>query len=62
MKCPKCGSNKAKKEDYLGKEIIICDECGYDESEKYEAFPEERSGRFKSQHSPYKTGGSRRSQ
>jgi transcription initiation factor TFIIIB Brf1 subunit/transcription initiation factor TFIIB len=56
MRCPKCYSKNVKLEDYLGQKVLVCLDCGYDESEKYEAYPVETS-RKKGKVTPYKKGG-----
>ena len=59
--CPKCKSNKVKVIDYLGIKCVICKNCGYDESNQYEVFPEDKiSQKEKARYSPYKTGGFKR--
>ncbi|RME54923.1 hypothetical protein D6777_02270 [Candidatus Woesearchaeota archaeon] len=55
-KCPKCNSDNVKFEDYLGQKILVCNKCGYDESEKYESYPVDTS-RKNQKVSPYKKGG-----
>ncbi|HLC50241.1 MAG TPA: hypothetical protein VJI97_02330 [Candidatus Nanoarchaeia archaeon] len=63
VNCPKCGSKKTKSVDYLGAKVLKCDECGFDESSLLDVFPEDKSSqKAKGQYSPYKTGGSRRTQ
>ena len=42
IKCPKCGSTNIKFKNYLGIESIKCNNCGFDETELYEVFPEQR--------------------
>ena len=61
MKCPKCNSSKVKTVEYLGVKCIKCDNCGYNESQQYEVYPEEKtSQKAKGRYTPYKAGGSRR--
>ena len=57
-KCPKCGSEDAEKIDIIGSKAIVCNNCGYDESEELEN-PESK-GRKKGRN-VYRTGGGRRS-
>ena len=60
QRCPKCGSDDITKyEDDL--QFIKCNKCGYDElaSEPMPSDPRNKN-REKTKHSPYKTGGSRR--
>ena len=60
-KCPKCGSANVKIYNYLGVKAIKCNNCGFDEREVYEVFPEEnKSQKAKGEYSVYKTGGSQR--
>ncbi|MAE43289.1 hypothetical protein CMO93_05940 [Candidatus Woesearchaeota archaeon] len=59
--CPKCESNNIKIVDYLGTKCIICKNCGFDESKEYEVYPEQKtSQKEKARHTPYKTGGHKR--
>ena len=56
--CPKCKSGNVEVSEYMGVKCIICNDCGYDESQQYEVYPEEKgSQKEKSRHSPYKAGG-----
>ena len=60
-KCPKCGSNHIEIEgdDFFC--YLVCMECGFDESEEYEA--EEGNRKSKGgKSSPYKRGGAVRTQ
>lgn len=62
-KCPQCKSAKIKMIDDNGVSFIQCLQCGYDELEDDDTFPETRtSQKAKGQYSPYKTGGSKRTQ
>ena len=55
--CPKCKA-EAKYEMYMDVRLIVCEECGYDESAEYEVLPEDRpTQRGKGRYTPYKTGG-----
>lgn len=58
-KCPKCGSTHTEME---GEDIhfLVCLDCGYDEGDEY-AIAEERAGKG-GKGSPYKRGGSLRTQ
>lgn len=57
-KCPKCNSNKIKIINYMGIECVICNNCGFDETESYEVFPEDKkSQKAKGSYTPYKSGG-----
>ena len=60
--CPKCKSNNIEYETIDGSKFLICNDCGYDESEYLlEVYPDEKSSqKAKSRYSPYKSGGSRR--
>lgn len=63
MKCPKCGSDKAKQVDYQGVKCIVCKECGFDERDELDVYPEQKkSQKAKGEFSPYKTGGQKRTQ
>lgn len=63
LKCPKCGSNKVDKVEEQDAMFLVCSSCGYDEREAMNVLPEERSRQFrKSENSPYKVGGPRRTQ
>ena len=63
-KCPKCSSQNVEMVEILGAEFLQCKACGFDESEEMlDVFPESRATQSgKSKFSPYKKGGSRRSQ
>ncbi|MBI4139786.1 hypothetical protein HY483_02380 [Candidatus Woesearchaeota archaeon] len=56
-KCPKCGK-KTEEYNYEGIKLSECENCGYDESEKYEELPTEKTQTKHRQ--AYKTGGSTR--
>ena len=60
MKCPKCNKDTAENVEIFGSKFLICDECGYDESEElldeYGGDRKSKSGKS----SPYKRGGSMR--
>ena len=59
--CPKCRSKNVKIVDYLGIKCIICKDCGFDETNQYEVYPQEKvSQKEKSKFTPYKTGGHKR--
>lgn len=59
--CPKCGSKETKTESYMDINVLICQNCGYDESTIYELYPEQKtSQKAKGQFTPYKTGGGKR--
>ncbi len=63
MNCKRCNSTSIKIVNYLGIKCQVCNDCGYDEREAYEVFPEERSSqKAKGSYSPYKTGGPKRTQ
>ena len=63
MKCPKCGSKNVETMDYIGKECIMCKECGFDECSLYDVYPEQRTSKgSKVKQTPYKRGGPRRTQ
>jgi len=60
-RCPRCGSFNVKIVNYQGLPMLICLNCGYDESISYDEFPVTRSSqKAKGQFSPYKAGGGRR--
>lgn len=60
-KCPKCGSANIKFKNYLGIESIKCNNCGFDESNIYEVYPEQKtSQKAKGSYTVYKKGGSQR--
>ena len=60
-KCPKCGSKNIKIVDYMGAKVLVCKKCGYDERDSLSIVPEQRtSQREKTRHSPYRTGGGKR--
>jgi len=59
--CPHCGSRKAKKINYLGASCIVCPDCSYSECDQLDVIDEPKtSQKEKGRYSPYKTGGSRR--
>jgi len=61
LSCPRCKSENIKLVDYQGVKCLICKNCGYDETQQYEIYPEQKtSQKAKSRYSPYKTGGSYR--
>ena len=61
-KCPKSGSENIKIGEYIGSEVLKCNDCGFDESKELDVFPEEKvSQKAKESYSPYKAGGSKRS-
>ena len=63
MKCPKCGSENVQFTEFMGVECVVCNTCGYNEEEELNASPEGRtSQKAKGKYSPYKAGGSRRTQ
>jgi len=60
-KCPKCKSEKVDSVEYMGTSMLVCQECGYDERDTYDEVPGQRNTqREKTKHSPYKTGGGKR--
>ncbi len=61
IKCPKCGSMNTKMEGDDFFNYLVCKQCGFDASMEYEADVGERSGN-RSGGSPYKRGGSLRTQ
>lgn len=60
--CPKCRSEKTKTIKYLNIDVIKCLSCGYDGSESYEVYPEQKASGQKGKYNPYKIGGPRRTQ
>jgi phage FluMu protein Com len=63
MKCPKCGSINVTYTHYMGIECVICKSCGFSEEEELNLTPEYKtSQKQKGKYTPYKTGGSRRTQ
>lgn len=60
-KCPKCGSKDIKLKNYLGIRTIKCNNCGFDESNMYEVYPQQKtSQKAKGKYNIYKAGGSQR--
>lgn len=60
-KCPKCKSENIKLVDYLSIKAVKCNDCGFDETNEYEVFPEQReTQREKTKFTPYKKGGKAR--
>ena len=60
-KCPKCGSASIKLIDYLGIKTIKCSNCGFDEKDALDVFPEQKTNqKAKGKYSVYKTGGGQR--
>lgn len=56
--CPKCGSGDIDIASYQGIVCVICKSCGYDETDVYEVFPEQKtSQKAKGSYAPYKAGG-----
>lgn len=63
MRCHKCKSKDIEIVDYLGVKCIVCRNCGFDETSQYEVYPEQKaSQKAKAKHTPYKTGGHKRTQ
>lgn len=61
MHCPKCKSKNIKSVDYMGVKCILCKDCGFDERDKLEEYPEDRSSqKAKGEYSKYKVGGGKR--
>ncbi len=60
-KCPNCGSDDVIIEGDEDISFLICKECGFDEGDEYESDLGERKGKS-SGGSPYKRGGSLRTQ
>ena len=59
--CPQCGSENIKIVNYMNIKCRVCSNCGFDERNLYEVYPDERtSQKEKGKFSPYKTGGKRR--
>jgi hypothetical protein len=57
--CPRCKSDNVKVVDYMDFQCIICSDCGFDERETYEVYPEQKtSQKEKGRYTPYKQGGS----
>ncbi|MBI3034895.1 hypothetical protein HYY71_01100 [Candidatus Woesearchaeota archaeon] len=60
-KCQKCGSKNIRIYNYLGIKAVKCGDCGFDERNVYEVYPEEKkSQKAKGEYSVYKKGGSQR--
>ncbi|MBR9691598.1 hypothetical protein GOV06_02330 [Candidatus Woesearchaeota archaeon] len=60
-KCAKCGSTNIKSVEFMGSKVYYCKDCGYDERDALSVVPEQRtSQREKTRHSPYRTGGGKR--
>ncbi len=61
--CPKCGSKDNTIAEYQDIPCMTCKKCGYDERDLYDIVPNERtSQKAKGEHTPYKTGGAKRTQ
>jgi transcription initiation factor TFIIIB Brf1 subunit/transcription initiation factor TFIIB len=62
-RCPECGSADIFVLAYRGTTCVVCGNCGFDERDEIDVYPEQRvSQREKSRYTPYKKGGGRRSQ
>ena len=62
MTCTKCKSKNTKQVKYQGIDCTVCNDCSYDERDKYEVFEEGKtSQKEKARYSPYKAGGGKRS-
>jgi len=60
-KCPECNSEDIRFIKKKKRTFLVCNHCFYDETEESESYPEQRtSQKAKGSYSPYKTGGSRR--
>ena len=58
--CPICGSKDTGYLTVKNSRFLICNECGYDESEKIlEVYPEEKTSKG-GKGTPYKKGGHQR--
>jgi len=57
MNCPRCKSENVKVVKHLTIKCIICNDCGYDERDQYDVYPENKTKHYKD---PYKAGGPRR--
>ena len=56
-KCPRCDSEKIRIVNYMGTNVRICKDCGYDEREELDTVPEERNTqREKRKFTPYRSG------
>ena len=56
--CPQCHSRNTRMVDYMGISCIACTDCGFDERNLYEVYPEDRASQGeKGKFSPYKAGG-----
>jgi len=56
--CPRCYSDKIRLVDYMDFKCIVCDNCGFDERNYYEVYPEDKpSQKEKGRFNPYKIGG-----
>ncbi|MBI5392749.1 hypothetical protein HZA96_02670 [Candidatus Woesearchaeota archaeon] len=54
--CPKCKSSNIDYVKYLKEYYLICDNCGYDASSKYQLLAEEKtSQKAKGNYSPYRS-------
>ncbi len=59
--CPKCGSKDIEIEPYMDLNCILCKQCGYNEANQYEIYPENKaSQKAKGKFTPYKAGGGKR--
>lgn len=61
MNCPKCKSPNVRLEEYQGLDCIVCNDCGFDEAQQYEVYPDHKaSQKAKGKFALYKAGGSAR--
>jgi len=61
--CPQCHSENIKKVDHMGISCTVCNNCGYDEKNLYEVYPEQKTNqKEKGRYTPYKAGGRRRAE
>lgn len=56
--CPDCGSLNTRNITYLDVDCIVCNECGFDEREELDTYPQDRTNqKAKASYSPYRSGG-----
>lgn len=59
--CPRCGSENTKIVNYMGVDCLICLQCGYDEREVYNVYPDQKPTELgRGKFTPYKQGGHNR--
>lgn len=57
-KCSKCMSINVKLVEYMGSKFVLCNDCGYDQRDQFDVYPEDKvSQKAKKEFNPYKSGG-----